>query len=118
MKLTRNLPRKELNCGDEIPNLESYLIIIVKEYEEQYQKAIVVFSADLSTSTFPQSSQYFVIGSPSTNPDLSFSSASVSYRTKFLTPLQIELQLKKDYEKSSYMMSLKMVIRFRWQSCY
>src|SRR5271156_4244389 len=99
MKLTRNLPRKELNCGDEIPNLESYLVIIVKEYEEQYQKAIVVFSADLSTSIFPQSSQYFVIGSPSTNPDLSFSSASVSYRTKFLTPLQIELQLKKDCEK-------------------
>ena len=90
---------KKINCGIEKPSLESYLVIIIKEYEEQFKRPIVVFSADLSKSTFPQSSEYFIIGTPSINPHLPFTSASVSYRSKFRTPLQIELQLKVDYEK-------------------
>ena len=90
---------KKINCGNEQPSLEPYLLIIVKEYEQQYNNPIVVFSADLSASTYPRSSQFFVIGAPSINPHLTFNSAQVSYRKKFRTPLQIDLQLKIDYEK-------------------
>jgi hypothetical protein len=88
---------KKIKCADQKPSLKLYSIIIIKELEDQFKKPIIVFSADLSLSTFRDTSEYFVIGSPSLNPDLPFSSESVRYRKKFRTPLQIDLQLKNDY---------------------
>jgi hypothetical protein len=90
---------KKVNCETNTPSMEYYYIIIVKEYDSNFNKPIIVFSADLTKTIFPQSSEFFVIGAPSINPDLSFSSNHVTFRKKFRTPLQIALQLQIDYEK-------------------
>ena len=87
---------KKINCVNQKPPIQLYSIII-KQYEENYHKLMIVFSADLSLSTFPEASDYFVIGSPSINPDLSFSREPVKYKKKFRTPVQIDLGLKTEY---------------------
>ena len=73
---------RKVNCNDKVPVLQSYLVIAVKEYEEQFDHPVVIFSADLYHQKFPLNSDYFVVGRDkhATWANLLFSDSAVAFR--------------------------------------
>lgn len=85
-----------VNClQGEIPEMSSYVLLIVKEFDKGTQLPTVVLSADLSNSQFSALSPYFVIGSSYLSPpaNLSFDNPSVMYLRKrvFLNNRNLQL---------------------------
>src|SRR5688572_29196076 len=58
-----------VSAGRKVPPLQPYMVIVVKAYDPATKGPVIIFSADLYHSTFPQNSRYFVIGSKSASLD-------------------------------------------------
>jgi hypothetical protein len=80
------------------PFLHSYFLVLIKEYEIQFNAPVIVFYTDLTeiSKLWGTNSKYFVIGSPQDKSlsNMPFEHNAVMYRGKFLrTKLQVELGL-------------------------
>lgn len=89
------LELRKVSCPlSEIMILDGYLILIIKEFENDFKKPSIVFTADLSTFSIPSNIEYFLIGSPHElyKPELPFSHNNVMYRNK-RTRMRMQIDL-------------------------
>src|SRR5271156_2454427 len=87
--------------------LQSYMAILVKEYEESSNSPVIVLTVDFQKLKFVWSSDFLVIGSPNKklNPSINFGNEIIVYSGKlFKTRVGVDLGLFKNVNEAPVFM--------------
>ena len=89
--------------------LQSYMVILIKEYEESSNFPVIVLTVDLQKLKFVWSSDFLVIGSPNKklNPSINFQNEIIVYNGKlFKTRVGVDLGLYNNVNEAPVFMKI------------